>query len=109
MEVELLGIFGKDFGIDLINRSVKFQEQLLRKAIKILKPGGEIVYSTCSILENENEAILNKFKNEIEIVPLKLEDFKDIPNLPVKINGTLCVLPNELYEGFFVAKLKKRI
>lgn len=107
--MELLGIFGKDFGIDLINRSVKFQEQLLRKAIKILKPGGEIVYSTCSILENENEAILNKFKNEIEIVPLKLEDFKDIPNLPVKINGTLCVLPNELYEGFFVAKLKKRI
>lgn len=95
--------------MDLINRSVKFQEQLLRKAIKILKPGGEIVYSTCSILENENEAILNKFKNEIEIVPLKLETFKVLPNLPVKINGTLCVLPNELYEGFFVAKLKKRV
>ena len=107
--MELFGIFGKDFGIDLINRSIKFQEQLLRKAIKILKPGGEIVYSTCSILENENEAILNKFKNEIEIVPLKLEAFKDIPKLPVKIHGTLCVLPNELYEGFFVSKLKKRV
>lgn len=31
-----------------------------------------------------------------------------LPLLPVDIQGTLGILPNELYEGFFVAKMKKR-
>ena len=30
-----------------------------------------------------------------------------IPLLPTTIEGTICVCPNELYEGFFVAKLRK--
>jgi len=32
---------------------------------------------------------------------------EELPKLPSKIKGTLCVMPNEEYEGFFVAKLKK--
>ena len=39
-------IFDKNFSKELVERSVKFQEELLNKALKILKPGGEMVYST---------------------------------------------------------------
>lgn len=95
------------FTEELIERSVKTQEELLKKALKILKPGGEMVYSTCSILKQENENLLKKFlkKSKIEIVPIDLPD--EIPMLPTTLEGTVCVCPTEIYEGFFVAKIKK--
>ena len=45
----------------LIKRSSKTQTDLLKKAITLLKPGHEMVYSTCSILSKENEEIIKKF------------------------------------------------
>lgn len=101
------GIFDKNFSMELINRSSVVQEELLKKAINILKPGHEMVYSTCSILEKENENILRKFTDKVSIVPIELSFGKEISLLPSKIAGTICVCPNELYEGFFIAKLKK--
>ena len=100
----------KYFTEKLIQKSVKAQTALLRKAIKILKPGHEMVYSTCSILQEENENVVNEIlKNgNIEIVPIENKFVKDLPLLPTKIDGTLCIMPNELFEGFFVAKLKKK-
>lgn len=100
----------KYFTEELINRSVKVQETLLKKALKILKSGGEMVYSTCSILKEENEYLLEKvLKNEnAEIIPIDLKPFSELPILHTKIDGTLCVMPNELYEGFFVAKIKRK-
>ena len=97
----------KTFTPKLIQKSVKAQTQLLRKAINILKPGSEMIYSTCSILQEENEDIVNNIINsgKMEIIPIKIDG--TIPTLPTKIKGTLCVCPNEEYEGFFVAKLKK--
>lgn len=102
------GVFDKSFSIDLINRSARFQEELLRKALKILKKGNTMVYSTCSILAEENENILNKFRDIIEIIPIENDFVKFIPTLPVNLTGTICVCPSELYEGFFVAKIRKR-
>lgn len=98
----------KKFTSKLIEKSVSSQIALLKKAIKILKKGGELVYSTCSILAQENEDILEKVLKgtNAQIVPITLED-KGIPILPVKIKGTVCVCPNELYEGFFIAKILK--
>ena len=100
-------VFENNFSEELIKRSCKAQENLLRKALNILKPGGEMIYSTCSILKKENEEIIGKVlkNNKIEIVPIKLDE--QIPLLPVTVSGTICVCPTELYEGFFVAKLKK--
>lgn len=97
----------KTFTPKLIQKSVKAQTQLLRKAINILKPGSEMIYSTCSILQEENEDIVNNIINsgKMEIIPIKIDG--TIPTLPTEIKGTLCVCPNEEYEGFFVAKLKK--
>ncbi len=95
---------------ELVNRSAKTQEELLKKALKVLKKGKIMVYSTCSILHQENEDILKKVlvKSNAEIIPIDSKLFKNIPLLPVKIDGTICVCPNELYEGFFVCKIQKK-
>ena len=99
----------KYFTEKLINKCKKTQRELLAKAIKVLKPGKEMVYSTCSILAEENEEIVGQAieRYGCEIVPIYFEKMEEIPTLPTKIEGTLCVAPNELYEGFFVAKIKK--
>lgn len=102
----------KIFTEELVARSGKIQLELLKKAITILKPGHEMIYSTCSILKEENEENLAKIlKNgKAELVPIDIENeiFKDIPLLPVNTQGTVCVCPNELYEGFFIAKIRKK-
>lgn len=102
-----MSIFDKNFNEELIKRSSKIQEELLKKALKILKPGGEMIYSTCSILKQENEEILKKVltKANAEIEPINLTE--NIVALPSKIDGTITVFPTENYEGFFVAKIRK--
>lgn len=102
-----MNVFDNNFSKDLIDRSSKTQEELLEKALKILKPGGEMVYSTCSILAQENENLLKRVlqKFNAEIIPI--EPLKDVPLLPTLMEGTLCICPTELYEGFFVAKIRK--
>lgn len=100
----------KYFSEQLIERSSKTQKTLLSKAIKLLKPGHEMVYSTCSILSCENEDVVaSVIKNgNIEIVPINFDGMEELPVLPTKIPGTLCVKPTNLYEGFFVAKIRKK-
>jgi len=94
---------------ELVERSIKTQRELLQKAIKLTKKNGEIIYSTCSILKDENERILKEIfkKAEVELVPINKEMFEDMPLLPTEMQGTICICPTELYEGFFVAKLRK--
>ncbi len=100
----------KYFTETLIEKSVKTQKQLLNKAIKILKKGSEMVYSTCSILQEENEEVIQNIlkTGKVEIVPIEIEKLGNLPVLPTSIKGTLCLMPNEYFEGFFVAKLKKK-
>ncbi len=97
------------FSESLLNNCIKTQEQLLNKALQILKKDHLMVYSTCSILYEENEEQLEKLikQNKIEIIPIDDEIFKEIPKLPTKIKGTICVCPNNLYEGFFISLIKK--
>ena len=99
----------KYFTEELISRSAKTQEILLNKALNILKKNGEIVYSTCSILKEENELILKKIlkQGKYEIIPINLEKYKALPLLPTIIEGVMCVMPTDLVEGFFVAKIRK--
>lgn len=100
-------VFSEKFTKELIERSVKTQEQLINKAIKILKPGGTLIYSTCSILMQENEKIIENIikRNLAKVTPIKLDD--EIPTLPTRVDGTICVCPNEQFEGFYLAKLTK--
>ena len=101
----------KYFTKQLIEKSSKTQKTLLEKALKLLKPGHEMVYSTCSILECENEeVILTAIKNgNAEIIPINFEEIEKLPTLSTKIKGTLCIKPTDLYEGFFVAKIRKKM
>lgn len=99
----------KYFTKQLIERSTKTQKTLLKKAISLLKPGHEMVYSTCSVLACENEDVVESILKEgkTEIIPISFEGIESLPVLPTKIPGTLCVKPTDLYEGFFVAKIRK--
>ena len=90
---------------ELVNKIQNVQYKLLKKAISILKSGSTMVYSTCSILKEENEDIINKMMKEfnIEIVPIEL----DFETLPSKIEGVQTIMPSEINEGFFICKIKK--
>lgn len=99
----------KYFTLKLIEKSTKAQYALLKKALRILKAGHEMVYSTCSILQEENEEIVKKVLKEVkaEIVPIEFDGMEDLPVLPVGVDGTICVMPTEKYEGFYIAKIRK--
>ena len=99
-----------EFTQELVNRSIKTQIGLLKKASMIVKSGGEIIYSTCSILKEENEKILEKVleNGNLEIVDIDKSKYKEVPLLKTTIDGVLCIMPNDDYEGFFVAKLRKK-
>lgn len=92
-----------------LQKTTKAQAALLDKALRLLKKGGEMIYSTCSVLEMENEGIVRRAlkKGNAEVVPLDLSAFDAVPQLPVTIPGTLCVMPDSLHEGFFVAKIRR--
>lgn len=102
------GVFNKNFNKELVERSTKVQEKLLQKALKILKSGGEMIYSTCSVLKQENEEILKRSLAKLNADIVQIAPLTGIPTLPVSIDGTICVCPTDLYEGFFVAKIRKK-
>ncbi len=99
----------KGFTEELIKRSVVTQKEMLDKALKVLKVGHEMVYSTCSILKAENEGQLKRLidSGKIEIIPIDEKNFEGLETLKSEIEGTLCVCPNESYEGFYIAKFKR--
>lgn len=95
------------------------QKKLLASAIKSLKEGGILVYSTCTFSPEENEEIinwaLNKFKDKLEIIPVSLP-IKNIKPGLIEWKGkkfssslklSLRILPNDFMEGFYIAKLRK--
>ena len=96
----------------------KMQKSLLSAAIEILKPGGEIVYSTCTHSPEEDEEILDFVLKEfpemkIEKISLPLQFTKGITNWKDKeyvedVQYSCRIYPHQTKtEGFFVAKLKK--
>jgi NOL1/NOP2/sun family putative RNA methylase len=96
----------------------KIQKNLLEKAVELLKPNGEIVYSTCTHAPEENEEvidfILKKFDNiKIEKISLPLKTRKGIIKWQEKeylkdVENSLRIYPQDNdTEGFFIAKLRK--
>ena len=95
----------------LVQKSRKAQSALLDKALRLLKPGGTLVYSTCSVLACENEEAVNgaleraRRHGGYDVRPIALAGAEDIPQLPTVLDGTLAVCPTPIYEGFFMAKI----
>ncbi len=98
-----------EFTEELYERSRRLQVELLKKALSMLRPGKRMVYSTCSILKGENEDVLKKVlpAAKARIIPIPEDAFAEIPRLPTQAEGTLCICPSGLYEGFFVAHIEK--
>lgn len=94
---------------DLVNRSINFQTELIKEAIKHLNKNGELIYSTCSILKEENEKILEQVlsDNTLKLIPITELDTTNIPLLPSNYKEVITVCPSTYYEGFFVAKITK--
>lgn len=96
-------IFNMENNIDSI---VKIQEKLLNKAISLLKKDKYMVYSTCSILKEENEEQIKKIlSDDVEIIPINIDG---VELLPSTLDGVLTIKPNKYYEGFFICLLHKK-
>ncbi len=95
------------------------QKKLLRTALWALKPGGTLIYSTCTLSTSENELVLDwaleKYGSELSV-----EAITEYPSIPGRGPGIavgdfskphsqkyLRLDPNQVMEGFFVAKLRK--
>ena len=93
--------------IDKIN---KLQNQILNICSKYLKNGGELVYSTCSILKQENENVVENFiKNNpaFEIIDLSKKFSKFYDNDKEK-SRYIKIFQNDKNDGFFIAKMIKK-
>ena len=95
------------------------QVRLLYSAVQSLKPGGALVYSTCTFAPEENELVidgaLRRFGDALKIEALPEAGWKSANGLLHWKGKTLhpdmanCrrILPDGLTEGFFVARLRK--
>ncbi|MBR5045182.1 MAG: RsmB/NOP family class I SAM-dependent RNA methyltransferase [Oscillospiraceae bacterium] len=98
----------KAFSEKLVRNSAKLQLQLLRKGLSLLKKGGVLVYSTCSVLPEENEDVVRTVLRDggAELVPPP-ESLRQIPSLDSSVPEALLVCPGRDHEGFFAVMIRK--
>jgi 16S rRNA (cytosine1407-C5)-methyltransferase len=95
------------------------QRQLILSAWNALKPGGVMVYSTCTLAPEENEMQVSRLleRNEnAELVDIDLKELKRLNSLKEwkgkvfvpSIKKALRIMPTKEIEGFFIAKLRKK-
>jgi 16S rRNA (cytosine1407-C5)-methyltransferase len=115
-----LGIIQKKEEISLwwsenkVKALTELQTRLLIAAVKMCKPGGEIVYSTCTLTKEENEDVINKVLSKYPVEAMEI-DLPVYSHTPVKNAGS----PDEILkgkrifpwetdsDGFFIIKLTK--
>lgn len=85
------------------------QLSLLKAATRLLKPGGLLIYSTCTVDKTENEGTVAQFLQDVK----KMQS-TPLQNLPAALNakqqdGMLQVFPQDFgSDGFFVAAFRKQ-
>jgi len=104
---------------DTNRKMAKDQRRLFKSAFLALKPGGTLVYSTCTFAPEENEQVLDwafqTFPEAIEMEPLSLSVPQSLKGLSAwegtsfqpSVTRSVRVLPTTEMEGFFVARLRK--
>ena len=102
-----------------VKEMARKQKKLLFSAIQSLRPGGTLVYSTCTFAPEENEVVLERllrtFDGKVEAVPVVLPPSGRVQPALASWNGKSLerarearrLLPTETMEAFFVARLVK--
>ena len=84
------------------------QKRILKNAGEYVKTGGVLVYSTCTLFDEENGAVIadllkeGKFELEHIAAVEKVDGGKYADN-----DGRVQILPHNEYDGFYIAKLRK--
>lgn len=91
-----------------IQHLLLLQENILQSASHYLKAGGLLIYSTCTLNEQENEAQVQKFLNSEQGQHFQREDLSlFLPHLTPQTYALQLGFPFYESEGFFLAILKK--
>ncbi|MBQ4482256.1 MAG: RsmF rRNA methyltransferase first C-terminal domain-containing protein [Lachnospiraceae bacterium] len=95
----------KEWSVENVKRCVIRQEEILKAAAVMLKPGGRLVYSTCTFGKEENEEqIANFLKSHEDFHPVDIRPFTGMREGGMK--GTLRIWPQDnCGEGHFMAVL----
>jgi len=85
------------------------QSRILGSAARLVKPGGRLVYATCSILREENEAVVDAFAAERrEFKPLSCAEVLRAQRIPVDTGERLRLWPHaHNTDGFFAAAFER--
>jgi len=88
-----------------ISRAVEMQRALLVQATRLVKPGGRIIYATCSVLPDENDAVVDDFLARGDLVPSRLP----LPRELLSADETRAHLWPHVHgtDGFFIAGLMR--
>jgi len=86
------------------------QQRILAAAAELLKPGGRLVYATCSLLKEENEDIVEKFlaaRPEFHMVPVN--EILERRHIPLSMAGDALRLLPHLHQtdGFYAVALER--
>ena len=87
----------------------KLQKEILKSVIPLTRPGGNVVYSTCSLEPEENQEVIDQIIGENrDLEPVPLDKYFSPCEYPVKTGDGVQFLPqNNCTEGFYIAKLVK--
>ena len=112
-----------EWSIDNVRLCAARQDEILSNAAKAVKPGGRIVYSTCTFAPEENEGAVYRFLSthpDFELIPINVEwgcpGFEAervrliCPEVTNDYDLTYCrrILPQHGGEGHFIALLQRR-
>lgn len=86
------------------------QTAILAGAARLVKPGGRLVYATCSLLDEENEAVVEQFlASREDFYLLPMNEVLSEQKIPLEMGGYLKLVPHvHQTDGFFAAVLERR-
>ncbi len=107
----------KMWNLKVINKLSRIQKKIAESALSVLKPGGELLYSTCTHAPEENELviqnILDKYGVKIQPINLPLKTRPGLTSwqgqtLSPELKKAVRIYPQDNNtEGFFLCKIKK--
>lgn len=90
-----------------VKRLQQLQIRILKAAWKLLKPGGRLVYATCTLNKNENERVIHKALHIDVVVRQSALSLDNLPKLACA--EAWRIEPSQNSIGFFIAVLEKPI